>query len=56
MAIILQFSLCLYELKWLVINVDDHFLSQNIILPLSTYLHNGLHLIVIGGISMNNTR
>jgi hypothetical protein len=47
MEIILQLPLCLYELQGLVVCVDDRFLSQNVMLPLSASLHNGLHLFVI---------
>ena len=50
MAIVMQLPLCLYELYGLVIYVDDRFLSQNVILPLSSSPHNGIHLFVIGGI------
>jgi hypothetical protein len=47
MAIILQFPLCLYELQGSVVYVDDRFLSENVMLPLSASLHNALHLFVI---------
>jgi hypothetical protein len=47
MAIILQLPLCLYELQGSVVYVDDRFLSQNVMLPLSASLHNALHLFVI---------
>jgi len=50
MAIILQFPLGLYELQGSVVYVDDYFLPQNVILPLSVGLHNGIHLFVISGI------
>jgi len=50
MAIILQLPLCLYELQRLVVYVDDRFLPQNVMLPLSAGLHNGIHLFVISGI------
>ena len=33
--------------------VDDCFIPQNIMLPLSTGLHNGIHLFVISGILPN---
>jgi hypothetical protein len=56
MVVILQLSLCFHELHRLVINVDDCFLSQNTMLSFSTCLHNGIHLLVIGGISMNTIR
>jgi hypothetical protein len=38
MVIVLQFPLCLYELQWSVVCVDDRFLS---------------HLFVISGILLN---
>ena len=44
MAIILQLPLCLYELQGPVVCVDDCFLPQNVMLPLSTGLHNGISL------------
>jgi hypothetical protein len=47
MAIILQLPLCMYELQGSVVYVDDRFLSQNVMLPLSASLHNALHLFVI---------
>jgi hypothetical protein len=34
MAIILQFSLCLHELQWLMISVDDCLLPKNVMSPL----------------------
>jgi hypothetical protein len=50
MVVILQFPLCLYELQRILINVDDHFLSQNVIFPLTTGLYNGIYFLVIGGV------
>jgi hypothetical protein len=50
MVVILQFPLCLYELKRLVISVYDHLLSQNVMFPLMTRLYNGIHFLVIGGV------
>jgi hypothetical protein len=50
MAIILQLPLCLYELQRIVISVDDCLLSQNVIFPLTTEFHNGIDLLVIGGV------
>ena len=50
MAIILQLPLCLYELQGLVVCVDDRFFSQNVMLPLPTRLHNGIHFFVLSGI------
>jgi hypothetical protein len=47
MAIILQFSLCLHELQWLMINVDDCLLPKNVMSPLAASLHNGVHFFVI---------
>ena len=56
MAIILQLPLCLYELQGPMVCVDDCFLSQNLMLPLSTSLHNGIHFFVISGILANCLR
>jgi hypothetical protein len=50
MVIILQLPLCLYELQGSVVCVDDCFLPQNVMLPLTTGLHNGIHFFVISGI------
>jgi len=47
MAIILQFSFCLHELQWLMINVDDCLLPKNVISPLAVGLYNGVHFFVI---------
>ena len=40
MAVVLQFTLCLYELQGLVINVDDRLLSQNVMFPFPIGLYN----------------
>ena len=50
MEIILELSLCLCELQRLVISVDDCLLSRNVMFPLTTRLHNGIHFLVIGGV------
>ena len=36
-----------------MISVDDCLLPQNIMLPLSTSFHEGVHLIIIGGVSLD---
>ena len=53
MAIILQFPLGLYELQGSMVCVDDRFLPQNVMLPLSAGLYNGIHLFVISGILLD---
>jgi hypothetical protein len=50
MEVFLQLPMCLYELKRLVISVDGHLLSQNVMFPLTTFLYNGIHFLVIGGV------
>jgi hypothetical protein len=50
MVVILQLPLCLYELKRLVISVDDCLLSHNVMFPLTIGLYNGIHFLVIGGV------
>jgi len=50
MAVVLQLPLCLYELQGSMVCVDDRFVPQNVILPLSASLHNGIHFFVISGI------
>jgi hypothetical protein len=54
MEIVLQLPLFLYELQRLVISVDDCLLSQNVMFPLMTNYHNGVHFFVIGGVFMDN--
>jgi hypothetical protein len=39
-----------------VISVDDHFPFHNVMLPLSTSLHDKVHILVISGIPANNIR
>jgi hypothetical protein len=56
MAIVLQLPLCLYDLQGSVVCVDDRFLSQNVMLPLPTSLHNGIHFFVISGILLDCVR
>jgi hypothetical protein len=56
MAVVLQFSLCLYELQRLVINVYDHLFPQNVMFPLTTGLYNGIHFLVIGGVFSDSIR
>ena len=50
MAIILQLPLCLYELYRLVVYVDDRLLPQNVVLPLTAYLHIGINFFVVSGV------
>jgi hypothetical protein len=54
MAVILQFSLCLHELQWLMISVDDCLLTNNVVSPLAACLHNGVHLFVISRVLTDN--
>ena len=49
----MQFSLCLHELQWLIIIVDDFLLPKNVMSPLATGLHNGIDLFVISGILLD---
>jgi hypothetical protein len=35
MVVIMQFSLSLHELQWLMISVDDYLLPKNVIPPLA---------------------
>ena len=41
---ILQLPLSLHELLCLMISVDDFLLPKNVIYPLATDFHNGVHL------------
>jgi hypothetical protein len=54
MVTILQFSLCLHELQWLMINVDDCLLPKNVMSPLVASFHNGVHLFFIGRVLTDN--
>jgi hypothetical protein len=54
MAVILQFSLCLHELEWLMISVDDCLLPNNVMSPLETCFHNGVHFFFISRVLMGN--
>jgi hypothetical protein len=47
MMVVLQLPLCMYEIHRLVISVDDCLLSQDVVFPLTTNLHNGIHFFVI---------
>jgi hypothetical protein len=52
-AIILQFSLCLHELQWIMISVDDCLLPKNVMSPLVTGFHNGVHLFFVSRVLMD---
>jgi hypothetical protein len=54
MAVSLQFSLCMHELQWLMINVDDSLLPKNAMSPLAACLHNGVHFFVISRVLMES--
>jgi hypothetical protein len=54
MVFILQFSLCLHELHRLVIILDYCLLLENVVLPFSKGLYNGVHLFFIGGVLTND--
>jgi hypothetical protein len=54
MAVILQFSLCLHELQWLMISVDGCLLPKNVMSPLAVDLHNGVHLFFISRVLTDN--
>ena len=54
MVAILQFSLCLHELQWIMISVDDCLLPNNLMTPLAISLHNGVHLFFVSRVLMDN--
>ena len=56
MAIILQFPLCLHELQWIMINVDDCLLPKNVMSPLAAVFHNGVPFFVVSSVLMDNIR
>jgi hypothetical protein len=54
MAVILQFSLCLHELQWLMISVDDCLPPKNVMSQLAVGLHNGVHFFVVSRVLTDN--
>ena len=54
MEVIVKFSMCLHELQWLMISVDDCLLPKNVMSPLVACLHNGLHFFVISRVLMDS--
>ena len=54
MVVILQFSLCLHELQWLMISVDDCLLPKNVMPPLAAGVHNGVHFFVVSRVLTDN--
>jgi hypothetical protein len=54
MVVILQFSMCLHELQWLMISVDDYILPKNVMSPLVAGFHNGVHLFVLSRVLIDN--
>jgi hypothetical protein len=54
MQAILQFSLCLHELQWLMISVDYSLLPKNVFSPLVAGFHNGVHFFFISRLLMDN--
>jgi hypothetical protein len=54
MEVIIQFTLCLHEMQWLMISVDDCFLPKNVMSPLVVGLKNGVHLFVVSRVLTNN--
>ena len=54
MAVILEFSLCLHELHWLMTSVDDYLPPKNVMSPLATGLHNGVHFFVVSRVLTDN--
>jgi hypothetical protein len=54
MVVILQVALCLHELQWFMIHVDDCLLPENVMSPLVGGLHNGVHLFFISRVLTDN--
>jgi hypothetical protein len=54
MVFILQFFLCMDEPQWLMINLDDCPLTENVISPLAVGFHNGVHLFFISSVLMDD--
>jgi len=53
MEIVLQLPLCLYKLKRSIIDVDDHLILKNVMVPFPTSLHDGTLLFIICGLLSN---
>jgi hypothetical protein len=53
-VVILQFSLCLYELQRLMISVNECLIPKNVMLPLATCLYNGINFFVICGVLVDD--
>jgi hypothetical protein len=53
-VVILQFSLCLNELHWLMISVDNCLLPKNVMSLLVARFHNGLHFFVVSRVLIDN--
>jgi hypothetical protein len=53
MVVILQLSLYLHELQRLMISVDDCLLPENVMPPVTTILHNGVHFFVVSRVLTN---
>ena len=47
--VIQQLFSCIHGLQRRVVDVDDRFISHNIMIPMLACMHNGVHLIVISG-------
>jgi hypothetical protein len=54
MVVILQFSLGLHELYWLVISVDDCLLSKNVMSLLASGFHIGVHFFIVSRVLTDN--
>ena len=54
MEVILQFSLCLHEMQWLMISMDDCLLPKNVISLLAIGFHNGVHFVVVSRVHTDN--
>jgi hypothetical protein len=53
MAVILKIALCMHELEWLMISVDDCLLPKNLMSPLVAGLHNVVHFFVVSRVLTN---
>jgi hypothetical protein len=56
MAVVLQFTPCLYELQRFVISVYDRLFPHNVMFTFTTSLYNGIHFLVIGGIFLDSIK
>jgi hypothetical protein len=56
MVVILQIYLCLHELQWFMISLDDCLFPNNVMSPLAAGFHNGVNLFFVSKVLVENIR